>query len=84
MTDQQIARTITLKPIQQIASQLNISEDDLQLYGKYKAKLPLNLIDMINTFLAFWLNYRNFGLGKIGLLRQNRIYRNAIRIFERV
>ncbi len=45
MTDQDIARTITLKPIQQIAAQLNISEDDLQLYGKYKAKLPLHLID---------------------------------------
>ncbi len=45
MTDLDIARTITLKPIQQIAAQLNISEDDLQLYGKYKAKLPLTLID---------------------------------------
>jgi len=45
MTDLDIARTITLKPIQQIAAQLNISEDDLQLYGKYKAKLPLSLIN---------------------------------------
>ncbi|MEZ4961829.1 MAG: formate--tetrahydrofolate ligase [Saprospiraceae bacterium] len=45
MTDLDIARTITLKPIQQIASQLNISDDDLQLYGKYKAKLPLTLIN---------------------------------------
>ncbi len=45
MTDLEIARTITLKPIQQIADQLGISHDDLQLYGKYKAKLPLTLID---------------------------------------
>ena len=45
MTDLDIARTITLKPIQQIAAQLNISEDDLNLYGKFKAKLPLTLID---------------------------------------
>ncbi len=45
MTDLDIARTITLKPIQQIASQLNISDDDLQLYGRYKAKLPLSLIN---------------------------------------
>jgi formate--tetrahydrofolate ligase len=45
MTDLDIARTIKLKPIQQIAAQLNISEDDLQLYGKYKAKLPLSLIN---------------------------------------
>jgi formate--tetrahydrofolate ligase len=45
MTDLDIARTITLKPVQHIADQLGISHDDLQLYGKYKAKLPLHLID---------------------------------------
>ncbi len=45
MTDLDIARTIALKPIEQIAAQLNISEDDLQRYGKYKAKLPLSLIN---------------------------------------
>jgi formate--tetrahydrofolate ligase len=45
MTDLEIARTITLKPIQHIADQLGISHDDLSLYGKYKAKLPLTLID---------------------------------------
>ena len=45
MTDLEIARTIKLKPIQDIADQLNISHDDLNLYGKYKAKLPLTLIN---------------------------------------
>ncbi len=45
MTDLDIARTITLKPIQQIADQLGISHDDLNLYGKYKAKLPLSFIN---------------------------------------
>ncbi|MBK8563100.1 MAG: formate--tetrahydrofolate ligase [Saprospiraceae bacterium] len=45
MTDLDIARTITLKPIQHIADQLGISHDDLNLYGKYKAKLPLSLIN---------------------------------------
>ena len=34
MTDLEIARTIKLKPIQDIADQLNISHDDLNLYGK--------------------------------------------------
>lgn len=48
MTDLDIARTIKLKPIQQIADQLGISHDDLQLYGKYKAKLPLTLINEEN------------------------------------
>ncbi len=45
MTDLDIARKVTLKPIQQIAEQLGIAADDLELYGKYKAKLPLSLID---------------------------------------
>lgn len=45
MTDLDIARKVTLKPIQQIAAQLGIAADDLELYGKYKAKLPLGLID---------------------------------------
>lgn len=45
MNDLEIAHGITLKPIQDIAGQLGISHEDLQLYGKYKAKLPLHLID---------------------------------------
>ena len=45
MTDLDIARTVQLKHIREIAEQLNIHEDDLQLYGKYKAKLPLHLIE---------------------------------------
>ena len=34
-----------MQPIRDIAAKLNIPEDDLILYGKYKAKLPLSLID---------------------------------------
>lgn len=45
MTDLQIAKQVTLQPIQSIAQQLNIPESELELYGKYKAKLPLSLID---------------------------------------
>jgi len=45
MTDLDIAKQIKLKPIQDIADQLNIDHDDLNLYGKYKAKLPLTLIN---------------------------------------
>lgn len=32
-------------PVTEIAAQLNIPEDSLNSFGKYKAKLPLNLID---------------------------------------
>jgi formate--tetrahydrofolate ligase len=45
MTDLDIARTIELKHINDIATQLGIPSDDLEHYGKYKAKLPLSLID---------------------------------------
>ncbi len=44
-TDISIAQNTVLDHIREIASKLKIKEDDLELYGKYKAKLPLNLID---------------------------------------
>ncbi|MFY0672021.1 MAG: formate--tetrahydrofolate ligase [Bacteroidia bacterium] len=44
-SDIEIAQSVTLKHIREISSQLNISEDDMELYGKFKAKLPLDLID---------------------------------------
>jgi formate--tetrahydrofolate ligase len=45
-SDIEIARAATPKNIREIAAQIGISEDDLILYGKYKAKLPLHLIDL--------------------------------------
>ncbi len=44
-SDLEIAQAATLKPIKEIAHTLGISEDDLELYGKYKSKLPLRIID---------------------------------------
>jgi len=44
-SDINIAHKITLKPIGEIADQLQVDNDKLELYGKYKAKLPLDLID---------------------------------------
>ena len=45
MTDLEIAQKAQMLPIRKVAKKLNISEDDLDPYGKYKAKLPLHLID---------------------------------------
>lgn len=45
MTDIEIAKQVTLAPIADIAAKIGIAADDLELYGKYKAKLPLSLID---------------------------------------
>ena len=44
-SDIEIAQDATLIHIKEIAKKINIDEDDLELYGKYKAKLPLSLID---------------------------------------
>ncbi len=44
-SDLEIAQAAQMQHISKIAAKLNVSEDDLELYGKYKAKLPLHLID---------------------------------------
>jgi formate--tetrahydrofolate ligase len=45
LTDIEIAQANEMEHIRDIASKLKISEDDLEMYGKYKAKLPIGLID---------------------------------------
>ncbi|NOT36243.1 MAG: formate--tetrahydrofolate ligase [Saprospiraceae bacterium] len=44
-SDIQIAQSIKQLHITKVAQKLNINEEELDLYGKYKAKLPLTLID---------------------------------------
>lgn len=45
MSDIAIAQATALIPIRDVAARLGLAEDDLELYGRYKAKLPLRLID---------------------------------------
>ena len=44
LTDLEIAQQADIKPIKEIAKKLNINEDDLEFYGKYKAKVDPNCI----------------------------------------
>ena len=44
LTDIEIAQQSDIRPIKEIAAKLNISEDELEYYGKYKAKLSEDLI----------------------------------------
>ncbi len=44
-SDIEIAQQNEMKHINEIAEKLNINTEDLELYGKYKAKLPLSIID---------------------------------------
>jgi len=41
MTDLEIAQSAKMKKITEVAKTLNLGEDDLELYGKYKAKIDL-------------------------------------------
>ena len=46
-TDIQIAQEATMEPIVNVAAKLGIEEDDLELYGKYKAKLSDDLMKRV-------------------------------------
>ncbi len=45
MTDLEIAQQVEMQHINDIAAKVNISSNDIEQYGKYKAKLPLELIN---------------------------------------
>ena len=46
-TDIEIAQEAVMEPIGKVAEQIGIGEDDLELYGKYKAKLSDDLIKRV-------------------------------------
>ncbi|MCL6430685.1 MAG: formate--tetrahydrofolate ligase, partial [Anaerolineae bacterium] len=47
LSDIEIAQAARLKPIKEIAASLGLSEDDLDLYGKYKAKVHLDVLERL-------------------------------------
>ncbi len=70
LSDIQIAQQTTLTPITDIAAQLDISADELELYGKYKAKLSDELSERVknnpdaNLILVTAINPTPAGEGK--------------------
>ncbi len=44
-TDVQIAQEAKMQPIVDVAAKLGLTDDDLELYGKYKAKIHLDVMD---------------------------------------
>ncbi len=44
-TDLEIAENANIEPIQKIAAKIGINQDDLEFYGKFKAKIPLHYIN---------------------------------------
>lgn len=45
LSDIEIARNATLKPIHEVAQAIGLSEESLEVYGKYKAKISHETID---------------------------------------
>ncbi|WP_165020854.1 formate--tetrahydrofolate ligase [Dysgonomonas sp. ZJ279] len=87
-SDIEIARSIKLKNISSIGSQLNIAESNLHNYGKFIAKVPISLIDeqkvnKNNLILVTAITPTKAGIGKttisIGLaLGLNKIGRKTV------
>jgi methylenetetrahydrofolate dehydrogenase (NADP+)/methenyltetrahydrofolate cyclohydrolase/formyltetrahydrofolate synthetase len=46
-SDIEIAQATTLRPIIEVAQQVGLTEDDLDFYGKYKAKVHLDVLDRL-------------------------------------
>ncbi len=88
MTDIEIARSVRLEPIQRIAAGMGVEEDELELYGKYIAKVPETLIDEERAkrhklILVTAITPTKAGIGKTTVsvslaLGMNRIGRRAI------
>lgn len=49
LTDIEIAQNTTLKPISDVAKDVGIQEDELELYGKYKAKINDKAFDRLKN-----------------------------------
>jgi len=92
LSDIEIAQATEPKHIKLIAAKLNIDVDDLEYYGKHKAKLPLNLIDnskiaQSNLILVTAINPTPAGEGKttmtIGLTEGlNKIGKKAMAVLR--
>lgn len=49
LSDVEIAQSAKMKPISEIAKKVGLDEDDLELYGKYKAKISLSAINRLEN-----------------------------------
>ena len=49
LTDVEIAQSTVMEPIKNVADKIGLTEDDLELYGKYKAKISLETIKKVEN-----------------------------------
>ena len=88
-TDIEIAQSAKMLPISEVAARLGLTDDDIELYGKYKCKISEDYLRSIETkedgklVLVTAINPTPAGEGKtttsIGLaMGLNRLGKNAI------
>lgn len=88
-TDAQIAQAAEMEPIQKIADNLALLEEEIEMYGQYKGKLSLSILDRLKEkkegklILVTAINPTPAGEGKttvnVGLsMGLNKIGKNAI------
>ena len=85
-SDIEIAQSVRMRPIEDVAADIGLERDDLELYGRYKAKLPLELASRPargRLVLVSSINSTPVGEGKsttaVGLSQAlRRLGRNAI------
>ena len=53
-SDIQIAQEAKMEPIVKIAEKLNLGEDDIELYGKYKCKISLDVLNKSDKSNSSW------------------------------
>ncbi len=92
LTDIEIAQAAQMRHIKDIAGRLDLTEDDIELYGKYKAKLGLHLLDpekikTSNLILVTAMTPTPAGEGKtttsIGLVEGlNKIDKKAVAVLR--
>lgn len=91
-TDIEIAQEARPQDIREIASKINLSEDDIELYGKYKAKIDYNILGRTESkkgklILTTAINPTPAGEGKtttsIGLVDAlSRLGKNVIAVLR--
>ena len=54
LSDIEIAQNAKMKHIRDVAASIGIAEDDLEFYGKYKAKIASELLGKVNDNNRTW------------------------------
>ena len=58
--DIEIAQEAQIRPIVEIAAKLGIPQNELETYGRFKAKIPLHFIDEEKIKKGKWFKFTSY------------------------